>query len=99
MAQPFDETAVDLLKGLDFEETALTWAVAAVLVRGRDAFPVRHDRITLRSALWRVPLLALAARSRRELCALAGMFLIVQIATAVIATRIAWCKSRLLAFI
>jgi len=53
----------DLLKGLDFEETVLTWAVAAVLVRGRDAFGVRHDRITLRSALWRVPLLGLGGLS------------------------------------
>jgi lysyl-tRNA synthetase, class II len=48
----------DLLKGLDFEETLLTWAVAAVLFRGRAAFTVGHDPITLRSALWRVPLLA-----------------------------------------
>ena len=49
----------DLLKGLDFEETALTWGVAAVLTLGRPAFTVRHDPITLRSALWRVPLLGL----------------------------------------
>jgi lysyl-tRNA synthetase, class II len=47
----------DLLKGLDFEETAITWSVAALLVAGRRAFPVRHDPITLRSAIWRVPLL------------------------------------------
>jgi lysyl-tRNA synthetase class 2 len=49
----------DLLKGLDFEESALTWAVAAVLIASRQAFTVRHDPITLRSALWRVPLLGL----------------------------------------
>ena len=49
----------DLLKGLDFEETALTWGVAVALVIGRPAFTVRHDSITLRSALWRVPLLGL----------------------------------------
>jgi lysyl-tRNA synthetase, class II len=49
----------DLLKGLDFEETALTWGVAVVLVLSGDAFPVRHDPITLRSALWRVPGLGL----------------------------------------
>jgi lysyl-tRNA synthetase class 2 len=49
--------AFDLLKGLDFEETALTWGVAVVLVVFSDAFRVRHDPITLRSALWRVPLL------------------------------------------
>src|SRR5438270_7043740 len=49
----------DLLKGLDFEETALTWGAAAVLLAGGNAFRVRHDPITLRSAIWRAPLLAL----------------------------------------
>jgi lysyl-tRNA synthetase class 2 len=47
----------DLLKGLDLEETTITWIVAAVLVAGRAAFRVRHDPITLRSAVWRVPVL------------------------------------------
>jgi lysyl-tRNA synthetase, class II len=51
--------AFDLLKGLDFEETAITWGVAAALILGRSAFSVRHDPITLRSAIWRVPLLGL----------------------------------------
>jgi lysyl-tRNA synthetase, class II len=50
----------DLLKGFDFEETILTWGVAVLLVLSRDAFRVRHDPITLRSAIWRVPLLGLA---------------------------------------
>ncbi len=49
----------DLLKGLDFEETAITWAVLALLIYCRSAFTVRHDPITLRSAVWRVPLLGL----------------------------------------
>ncbi len=49
----------DLLKGLDFEETILTWGVATVLIASRDEFNVRHDPITLRSAIWRVPLLGL----------------------------------------
>ena len=48
----------DLLKGLDFEETVITWTAAAVLYAGRGAFAVRHDPITLRSAVWRVPLLS-----------------------------------------
>ncbi len=48
----------DLLKGLDFEETALTWGVAAFLLWGGPSFRVRHDPITLRSAAWRVPVLA-----------------------------------------
>jgi lysyl-tRNA synthetase, class II len=59
----------DLLKGLDFEETALTWAVAGVLIWGRQAFTVRHDPITLRSALWRVPLLGLGGLSLTALAA------------------------------
>src|SRR5579875_586509 len=52
---------VDLLKGLDFEETIVTWAVAALLIAGRRAFSVRHDPVSLRSAVWRVPLLGLLA--------------------------------------
>jgi lysyl-tRNA synthetase class 2 len=47
----------DLLKGLDFEETAITWGTAALLLSAGSAFRVRHDPITLRSAVWRVPLL------------------------------------------
>jgi lysyl-tRNA synthetase class 2 len=50
----------DLFKGLDVEETVITWATAAVLAAGGGAFTVRHDPITLRSALWRVPLIGLA---------------------------------------
>ena len=50
----------DLLKGLDFEETLITWGAAAVLITGGSAFPVRHEPITLRSAVWRVPLLGVA---------------------------------------
>ncbi len=49
----------DLLKGLDFEETILTWGVAIALIVSRNAFTVRHDPNTLRSAVWRVPVLAL----------------------------------------
>jgi lysyl-tRNA synthetase class 2 len=51
--------AFDLLKGLDFEESAITGGAAAILVAGREGFRVRHDPITLRSATWRVPLLGL----------------------------------------
>ena len=50
----------DLLKGLDFEESAITWTVAVALLCGAAAFPVRHDPITLRSAIWRGPLLGIA---------------------------------------
>ncbi len=53
----------DLLKGFDFEEAAITWVAAGLLVTGGAAFQVRHDPITLRSAIWRVPLLGLAGLS------------------------------------
>ncbi len=48
---------LDLLKGLDLEETAITWTAAGLLLGCRSAFRVRHNPITLRSAVWRVPLL------------------------------------------
>ncbi len=51
----------DLLKGLDFEETLFTWGVAAALAFTGDSFKVHSDPITLRSALWRAPLLAAGA--------------------------------------
>ncbi|MGZ4422739.1 MAG: bifunctional lysylphosphatidylglycerol flippase/synthetase MprF [Gaiellaceae bacterium] len=44
--------ALDLAKGLDFEEAALSWAAAAVLWWGRDAFYVRHAPLGRRSLLW-----------------------------------------------
>jgi lysyl-tRNA synthetase, class II len=50
----------DLLKGLDFEETLITWAAGAMLLAGGGAFSVRHDPITLRSVIWRGPLLGIA---------------------------------------
>jgi lysyl-tRNA synthetase, class II len=48
--------ALNLVKGLDFEEAAGSFAAAALLWWGRDAFHVRHDPVSLRSALWRVPI-------------------------------------------
>ncbi len=59
----------DLLKGLDFEETALTWGAAVVLVLSSHAFSVRHDPITLRSAMWRVPVLGLTGLAGAALAA------------------------------
>ena len=50
---------LDLLKGLDVEESVITWLTAGFLWYGKDAFGVEHDRISLRSAVWRVPLLGL----------------------------------------
>jgi lysyl-tRNA synthetase, class II len=48
---------LDLLKGLDVEETVLTWAAAAMMLASATEFHVEHDTITLRSSIWRVPLL------------------------------------------
>jgi lysyl-tRNA synthetase class 2 len=49
---------LDVLKGLDFEETVITWATAAMLIASAAEFRVEHDAITLRSSVWRLPLLA-----------------------------------------
>ena len=49
---------LDVLKGLDFEEAAGSFAGAGVLWLGRRSFCVRHDSVTMRTALSRVPLLA-----------------------------------------
>ncbi len=48
---------LDLLRGLEFEETLLTWGAAGLLVYSEPGFAVHHDDLTLRSAIWRVPLL------------------------------------------
>ncbi len=52
---------LDLLKGLDFEETAITWGVALALLPAGGGFRVEHNQLTLRSAFWRVPLLGAVA--------------------------------------
>ncbi|MGO9753461.1 MAG: phosphatidylglycerol lysyltransferase domain-containing protein [Solirubrobacteraceae bacterium] len=51
---------VNMLKGLDFEESLISLAAAGALFKQRGAFTVDHDAITLRSAVWRAPLLGLA---------------------------------------
>jgi lysyl-tRNA synthetase class 2 len=51
---------LNLLKGLDVEEAAGSFAVAGSLWLGRGAFRVRPDPATLRSSLVRVPLVAAA---------------------------------------
>jgi lysyl-tRNA synthetase class 2 len=48
---------VNLFKGLDFEECIAGLIVAAGLIAGRSHFDVVQSPITLRSAIWRVPLL------------------------------------------
>jgi len=47
---------LNLAKGLDFEEAGWSFAAAALLWTGRGAFHVRHDPVSLRSAVLRVPL-------------------------------------------
>jgi lysyl-tRNA synthetase class 2 len=51
----------NLLKGLQIEDALLALGAAGLLFWGREGFHVRHDRISLRSSLWRVPLLAAGA--------------------------------------
>jgi lysyl-tRNA synthetase, class II len=53
--------ALDVLKGPDLISALITWGVAGLLARRGDEFRVRHDRITARSAFWRVPVLGAAA--------------------------------------
>ena len=48
---------VNLLEGFDFEEALVGWGVAALLYLGRRQFNVDHEPVTLRSAVWRVPLI------------------------------------------
>lgn len=48
---------INMLKGLDFEESIAGWIVAAGLFAGRRHFDVVQSPISLRSAIWRVPLL------------------------------------------
>jgi lysyl-tRNA synthetase, class II len=53
-------TVFNVVKGLDVEEAILTAGAAVLLWAGRSSFCVRHQPGTLRSALWRVPLLIVA---------------------------------------
>ena len=48
---------LNLLKGLDLEEAGASFAVAGLLWLGRSSFCVRHDPVSVRSALKRVPLI------------------------------------------
>ncbi len=53
--------ALDLVKGLDYEEALLSWALAVLLVWGRPAFRVRHAVDGLRGAALRSCALAALA--------------------------------------
>jgi lysyl-tRNA synthetase class 2 len=64
--------ALNLLKGLDVEEALACWALAGLLWWGRGAFTVAHDPVTLRSVLWRVPLLIAGAVLLAAAAAIAG---------------------------
>jgi lysyl-tRNA synthetase class 2 len=52
---------LNLVKGLDIEEGLANWALAGLLIWGRGAFYVRHERDSLRSALKVVPALIVLA--------------------------------------
>jgi lysyl-tRNA synthetase class 2 len=49
---------LNLLKGLDLEEAGASFAVAGLLWLGRSSFCVQHDPVSVRTALKRVPLIA-----------------------------------------
>jgi lysyl-tRNA synthetase class 2 len=51
---------LNLLKGLDLEEACASFAVAGLLWFGRSAFCVQHDPVSVRTAVRRVPLIAVA---------------------------------------
>jgi lysyl-tRNA synthetase class 2 len=53
--------ALELAKGLDVEEALLSWALAGLLVWGREAFCVRHSLASLPRALVRVAAIAVVA--------------------------------------
>lgn len=56
----------DLLKGIDLDDALISWAVAGVLWACRDAFVVRHAPISLRAAIWRIPLIGLGTAAWRR---------------------------------
>jgi lysyl-tRNA synthetase class 2 len=89
--------AFDLLKGLDFEETLITWAAAALLLWSGGAFRVRHDPITLRSALWRAPLIAVSGLAVGVLAAWASQPDAVQLMAIVTLLSLAYVVFRPLA--
>ena len=49
---------LNLAKGLDIEEATVSFTAAGLLWWSRDSFYVRHDPVSLRSAVWRVPAVA-----------------------------------------
>jgi len=53
----------NLFKGLDFEEAAADFVAAALLVAGRRSFHVRHEPLSRRAGVLRVPLVAAVAYS------------------------------------
>jgi lysyl-tRNA synthetase, class II len=53
--------ALSLAKGPDYAEVGVELVALVVVWRGQSAFCVRHNPVTLRSALWRLPLLWLSA--------------------------------------
>ncbi|MEO8687580.1 MAG: phosphatidylglycerol lysyltransferase domain-containing protein [Solirubrobacteraceae bacterium] len=62
----------ELLKGLDVEEALAGWALAGLLVWGRDAFSVRHDDRSLSTALRRAGLAVAVAVGATALGVLAA---------------------------
>jgi lysyl-tRNA synthetase, class II len=63
---------LNLVKGLDVEEAAVSWALAVVLWRARTAFWVGHPRLSVRATAARVAVLA-AASFAAGIAAVAGV--------------------------
>lgn len=66
---------IDLVKGLDVEEAVISWAVAAVLIRWRAAFWVRHDPGHVTAAVRHVALILAAAVAAGLMLAAIGLSL------------------------
>jgi lysyl-tRNA synthetase class 2 len=81
---------VDLVQGPDIGEGLLGLALAVLLATQRNAFYVRHDRIALKSALWRVPLAVIASVGIATLAVWAGS----RAVSPHIGTHAAWHEAR-----
>jgi len=81
---------LDAVKGNDVGEGLFTWVLGGVLIWQREAFYVRHDRVALRAALWRVPLAMAVALGVALLAVWAGS----RSLTPHVGTHRAWHEAR-----
>ncbi|MGI8579093.1 MAG: bifunctional lysylphosphatidylglycerol flippase/synthetase MprF [Solirubrobacteraceae bacterium] len=81
---------IDFVKTPDVGEGLVGLALAAALATQRKAFYVRHDRVALRSAMWRVPLAVAASVGIATLAVWAGS----RALSPHIGTHAAWHEAR-----